>query len=254
MNSHAGKLRRGGLAGLVAAGLVFATSGAQASGVPVVDAVHLGISKLAWVEQFAQMTNELKKQVEQYETQVKQYQQMKLDATEFKSDTGYREDIAASFPERDVNDGVQAQCGTSPAGTVNQGARVQQYTICVRIVQTQNRRYNMVRNVFEGIREKDEVIQDLNAERNSLGEDEIGKQQSIDSKIALLEAQIQMDLQAHNTTLEAYNNFLQGLREENHRIAASVLNGSRGPGGVIGEIAAHGTLKLALQAARLRER
>ena len=247
--------RRGGALGVLVAGLMLVASTAHASGVPVVDGVHLGISKFAWVEQYRQMYEEFQKQKQQYETQVRQYEQMKLTAAPFKSATGHREDMDTIFPPRGINDGVVTSCGnTQPSGGANVEYRMQQYQLCIRIVQLENRRYNTLREVFTRIRQKDDKIQTLIAERNALAADEFGKLQTINTNIAALETQVQMDLQANHTMLEAYNAHLQGLREENQRIAALVLKGSKGPGGVVGQIASYGTLKLALQAARLRDR
>lgn len=252
---NASRNLRGGAVGVLAASLMLVGSTAHASGVPVVDGVHLGISKFAWVEQYRQMYEEFNKQKEQYETQLRQYEQMKLTAAPFKSATGHREDMGTVFPPRDVNDGVVASCGnTSPSGGANVEYRVQQYQLCIRMVQLENRRYNMLREVFGKIKEKDDRVQALIAERNALAPDEFGKLQTINTNIAALETQIQMDLQANLTTMEAYNAHLQGMREENQRIAALALKGSRGPGGVVGQITSYGTLKLALQAARLRDR
>lgn len=237
------------------ASLVLAAQGAWASGIPVVDGAHLGISKLAWIEQYRQMAEEFQKQKQQYDTQVRQYEQMKLTAAPFKSDTGHREDFAEMFPPRAINDGVTPSCGASaPSGGTNVEYRALQYELCIRIVQLENRRYNMLRAVFEKIQEKDDAIQDLIAERNSLGADEFGRLSTINTNIAALETQIQMDLQANQTMLEAYNAHLQSMREENQRVAALALKGTKGPGGVVGQIVGYGTLKLALQAARLRDR
>lgn len=257
MNSRpqAGRNRRR-MAGLVVAGLVFATSAVQASGIPVVDGVHLGISKLAWIEQYAQKAQELSRQIEQLQTQIKQYEQMQLKGSSFNSQTGYREDIDSTFPERQVNDGVQDKCGrTAPTSGANLDVRKQQYELCVRIVQTENRRYNMMRKVLEGIQEKDKRIQDLIAERNALGADEYGRLAVINTNIAALETQQQNDLQNNHTMLEAYNTFLLGLHEENQRVAAIALKGSSArSSGIVGEIVSYGTLKLALQVARQRDR
>lgn len=256
MNSRpqAGRNRRR-MAGLVVAGLVFATSAVQASGIPVVDGVHLGISKLAWIEQYAQKAQELSRQIEQLQTQIKQYEQMQLNAGSFVSVTGLREDLDLTFPERDVNEGVADKCGPrAPSSGTNLDARMKQYTLCVRIVQTENRRFNVMRGVLDDIREKDKVIQKLVEKRNALGPDDFGRITVINTDIAMLEAQQQIDLQNAQTTLSAYNTFLQGLQEENLRVAETVLKGSSGNGGVVGEIASYGTLKLALQVARQRDR
>lgn len=246
--------RLGGAAGLLVAGLMLVTANANA-GIPVIDGAHLGISKFAWVEQYRQMYEEFQKQKQQYETQLRQYEQMKLTAAPFKSDTGHRENFAEMFPPRGINDGVVDSCGnTAPSGGANVEYRAQQYELCIRIVQLENRRYNMLREVFAKIQLKDEAIQKLIAERNALSADEFGKLTTINTNIAALETQIQMDLQANQTMLEAYNAHLQSLREENQRVAALALKGSKGPGGVLGQIAGYGTLKVALQAARLRDR
>lgn len=249
------KTRMAGRAGFLVAGLLLFASNVHASGIPVVDGVHLGISKFAWIEQYRQMYEDFQKQKQQYETQLRQYQQMKLTASPFKSETGHRENFGEMFPPRAINDGVVQSCGaTAPTGGANVEYRAQQYELCIRIVQLENRRYNMLRAVFAKIQEKDDAIQDLIEERNSLDADEFGKLSTINTNIAALETQIQMDLQANQTMLEAYNAHLQSLREENQRVAALALKGTKGPGGVIGQIAGYGTLKLALQAARLRDR
>lgn len=227
--------------------------GARAAGVPVIDAVHLGISKFAWVEQYAQMHEELQRQRQQYDTQLRQYGQMRLGATTFSSRTGHRVDFDQAFPERMPDDGVDGRCGVDrPATGGSLAVRQGQYDVCVQIVRTENRRFNLLRRVLAGIRDRDGEIQQLIERRNSLGEDDLGRLEAVKADIAAVETRLHNDLRDAHATLEAYDGVLAGLHGQNRILAEQAFKG--GPRSAVGEVVYHGTLRLALQAARQRSR
>lgn len=230
-----------------------AAPGAQASGVPVIDAVHLGISKFAWVEQYAQMREELQRQRQQYDTQLRQYEQMQLGASAFSSRAGHRVEFDEAFPERMLDEGVDKRCGADrPASGGRLAVRQGQYDVCVQIVRTGNRRFNVLRSVLAGIRDRDAEIQRLIERRNALGEDDLGRLEAVKADLAAVETRLHNDLRDAHATLEAYDGVLAGLHEQNRQLAAQAFKG--GPGSAVGEVVYHGTLRLALDAARQRSR
>lgn len=234
---------------------VLATNGAGASGIPVVDGVHLGLTGQGWIAQYGQMYAEYAKQLEQLttqinqlQTQVKQYQQMYVKGTAYKPALAYRENIEQRFPAREIGEGVKEWCGSKPR---NNPVGPQQYDYCVATIQTQNRRYNAMRQLLKDVAENDKQLEAARVERENIGETDQGALQANTNKVASIESKMQNDIQNAKYTMDAYDAVLATLQADMVRSAQTALNNKNE---LLGTAVQGGALKLALRAARSRDR
>lgn len=248
---------RRGLRALATASLamvgVLGVGSVSAGGIPVVDGIHLGLTKLGWVGQYAQMYDEFAKLQEQY-TELQehtkqlqeQYNQMLVKGATYNLTPGYRENIDTQFPERDINYGVTERCKkkNNPVGE-------EQYNLCVATVQTENRRFNAVRALLNDVKTNDAQLQAAVAEREDIPETNLGALHSNSNRQASIQAKMENDLQNAQYTLDAYDAALATLKRETEVLARKGLNNHNN---LLGTAIQGASLKLALQAARQRER
>ena len=234
---------------------VLGANGASATGIPVVDGVHLGLTGQGWIAQYGQMYAEYTKQLEQLttqinqlQTQVKQYQQMYVKGVAYKPALAYRENIEERFPARAINEGVSEGCGSKPK---NNPVGPQQYDYCVAIVQTQNRRYNAMRQLLKDVGENDKQLEAARSERENIGETDQGALQANTNKVASIESKMQNDIQNAKYTMDAYDAVLATLQTDMVRSAQAALNNRNQ---LLGTAVQGAALKLALRAARSRDR
>jgi len=232
-----------------------AATGVNASGIPVVDGVHLGLTGQGWIAQYGQMYAEYTKQLEQLttqinqlQTQVKQYQQMYVKGVAYKPALAYRENIEERFPERAIGEGVAEGCGSKPK---NNPVGPQQYEYCVAIIQTQNRRYNAMRRLLKDVAENDKQLEAARNERENIGETDQGALQANTNKVASIESKMQNDIQNAKYTMDAYDAVLATLQTDMVRSAQAALNNRNE---LLGTAVQGAALKLALKAARSRDR
>lgn len=248
------KNRKHGRLASGACGLLLALLGsaeAVAGGIPVIDLVHSNMTLQGWVSQYGQKYAEYGKQLqqlgtqmEQLQAQMKQYQQMLVKGKAYDPKASFREDIELRFPERALNDDVPRTCGNGPK---RNPVGVQQYENCIVTVQTQNRRYNAMRQFLKGVAENDQQLADARAERAGIGESDQGALQANSNRIASIQSKMENDLQNARYTMDAYASVLQSLQADSVMLARGALNGGE-------EVAQTLSLKVALQAARSRER
>lgn len=239
----------------LAASSTLAIGGASASGIPVVDGVHLGLTGQGWIAQYGQMYAEYSKQLEQLttqinqlQTQVKQYQQMYVKGVAYKPALAYRENIEERFPARGISEGVAESCGSKPK---NNPVGPQQYDYCVAMVQTQNRRYNAMRQLLKDVAENDKQLEAARQERENIGETDQGALQANTNKVASIESKMQNDIQNAKYTMDAYDAVLATLNSDMVRSAQAALNNRNE---LLGTAVQGASLKLALRAARERDR
>lgn len=236
----------GVLAGLLACGQ------AVAGGIPVIDVVHSNMTLQGWFNQYGQMytsygkqLQQLSTQMEQLQTQMKQYQQMYVKGSVYQPDASHREDIELRFPERKLNDAVEKTCGKGPK---RNPVGLQQYENCISVVQTQNRRYNAMREFLKGVAENDRQLAAARSERAAIGESDQGALQANSNKVASIQSKMENDLQNARYTMDGYASVLQSLHENTVFLAKVAFDGK-------GEaLVQEGVLKLALQSARTRDR
>lgn len=254
---------------LAAAGLLFAgTANAQ---IPVTDVAHIGINEMAWVEQYRQMysdeikqAQQIQNQIQQIQTKIRDMEQQYVNGLKFEGTSGYRD---ASLTERSMDASVSETCeklnagglwsrltgggsGTSSSGRVDD-VLSRQYTACIQLVRTENRRYNLVVKTLEKIRERDQEIARLRAESAGASGEQRGLIDRNNNSIAQLEAQHALDVEAAHRTLQAYDALIVTLKSEMGRAAQSAFTDKDQ---LLGDVVRYGALKLALEGARLRRR
>jgi hypothetical protein len=252
---------------LLAAFLGAGTAGAQ---VPVTDVAHIGINKFAWVEQQRQLVadelkqaEQIRNQVQQIETKLRDMQQQLVNGAKFEGTAGFRDTSLTTRPETAHVDeicgplasgglaGVLPQGMTGPARV--SAARERQYVSCVQLVRTENRRFNIVVQVLDTIRRRDQQIANLRADSAAASGEERGRIARNNNSIAQLEAQHALDVESAHRTLQAYDALIATLKGEIGMAGQSAFSNRRNS--LYGQIVQYGTLKVALEGARrVRER
>lgn len=240
------------LASVMALILLVPWGATQASGLPVVDGVHIGINKFAWIEQYRQMYQELQRQMDQYRTQIRELEQKYVNGPSFNGGLGYRETLS----ERGLNDYVAERCGTGsglrtgPAQLKSIADR--QFKNCVAIIQTENTRYNVMVRVLKNLDVRDRQMEELKKQAAAVPADQPGALERVKANIAQLEAYVALDIQNANTLLDAYDASLKALNTEQVWLGQAAFNGKGR--GLLGDVVQYGALKGALQVARSRDR
>lgn len=219
-------------------------SGQACAQAAVIDAPLTLKTVFAWIAQYEQMVNDQQQQYSQLKAQIKQYEQMQVNGDVYGGKPGYRE----MFKARNVNTGVDKRC------TQKQSANPvapEQYDYCVAIVQTENRRFNAMVNVLEGVKKRDDELKAAMLERKDVHEDEPGKLASNNNRILALQSQLQNDIQNAQTLMSAYDAAIRTLKDD------QILAGNRalsGHSSLLGDATQGVALKVALKVARMRDR
>lgn len=210
----------------------------------VVDLPHTIKTALGWVAQYQQMIEDYKRQVEQLQSLDRQYQQALVTGDAYTGDSGHRENFTAV----DIDAGVDERCGEASARQPK-GAELHAY--CVSIVRTENRRFNALVAMLADVRTRDEELRAAYAERGAIQPEEEGKLASNTNRILSIQGQLQNDVQSGERLVSAYDSALRSLRDNHVRVANQALG--EAPAGR-GEFVQGAMLKLALRAARERDR
>ncbi len=234
------RLRMAGLVLGVCVGLVAWPASAQWA---VVDIPHTVKTALGWVAQYQQMIEDYKRQVEQLQTLDKQFEQALVTGEAYAGGNSHRE----NFQQVEEDAGVDERCGTaSPRNP--KGEELHAY--CVSIVRTENRRFNALVAMLDDVNERDQELREAYAERGGIRPEEEGKLASNTNRILSIQGQLQNDVQSGERLMSAYDTALRALRDNHVRVANEALEGS----GAGGAVAQGVMLKLALRAARERDR
>ncbi|MGY1519392.1 hypothetical protein [Luteimonas sp. A482] len=237
-------------------GLVTSTA---ALGVDVVtDPIHTITNKIAWIAQYQQKYDQLRRQIQQYEAQIRDLEQKYVKGQAFKGGAGYRETLA----ERGLNDFVEETCGNSDAlpKAPHRIAKISQRQLqnCIAIVQTENTRYNVMVKILSRLSERDREMDVIRRQAENVPEDQPGALDRVDNNIAQLEARLTTDVQNASTLLGAYDAALQALHTEQVRLGQAAFSDDAarkgGIAGLLDTTIQYGTLKAALGVARSRER
>lgn len=237
---------------MLVACMVGAVGTTQAAGLSVVDIPHTITNKLAWIMQYQQKYEELKRQVQQYETQIRELEQQYVKGRAFEGGAGYRETLS----ERGLNYSVIERCGNG-TGLPAAPARIAeiaklQYDNCVAIVQTENTRYNVMVRILEQLADRDEEMDKIREDAKNVKQDEKGALDRVHNNIAQFEARLATDIQNTKTLLDAYDASLQALHSEQIRLGQAAF--SNKGGSLFGTVVQYGALKGALTVARERNR
>jgi hypothetical protein len=206
------------------------------------------MNNIELVTQYAKQVEQYKQQIEQYQTQLKQYQQMYVKGTAYKATPGFRENIENQFPERPINQYVDESCGTAPK---ENPVGAPQRAYCVATIQTQNRRYNAMRALLKDVAKNDSDLAAASAEREGIQPEDQGALQANTNKIASINSKMQNDVQNAKYTMDAYNAALATLNDDMVRSANAALKNKNN---LLGTAVQGAILKVALRAARLRDR
>src|SRR5690606_17513968 len=213
--SKAGIKGRGGVPARLAALMVGLMVSVTASGADVVtDPIHTITNKFAWIAQYQQKYDQLRRQIQQYETQVRDLEQKYVRGQAFKGGAGHRETLAA----RGLNDFVVERCGNGSAlpkapQRIAEISQRQHYN-CIAIVQTENTRYNVMVKVLARLADRDREMDEIRRQAENVPEDQPGALDRVDNNIAQFEARLASDVQNAGTLLGAYDAALQSLHTE----------------------------------------
>lgn len=206
------------------------------------------MNNLQLASQYAQQLEQFRKQIDQYKTQLEQYEQMFVQGLAYKPEPSYREDIEARFPPRSINEGVTETCGSQPK---NNPVGPEQFANCIAKVQTQNRRYNAMRELLKEVAANDRALEQARTERASIDPKAQGALQANTNKMMSIQSKMQNDVQNGKYTIDAYNAMLVALNDETARLARVALHNENG---LLSTVVQGAALKLALKAARSRDR
>ncbi|QNP40873.1 hypothetical protein [Lysobacter solisilvae (ex Woo and Kim 2020)] len=206
------------------------------------------MNNIQLASQYAQQIQQFQKQIDQYRTQLEQYKQMFITGTPYKPTPSYRVNIDERFPERGINDKVAEFCGSAPK---NNPVGVGQYANCVAKIQTENRRYNAMRELLKEVEANDKALEEARLERAGIDPEAQGALQANSNKMMSIQSKMQNDVQNGKYTIDAYNSMLVALNEETARLARGALNNENE---LLGTVVQGAALKLALKAARSRDR
>lgn len=224
----------------------------------VADPAHTITNKLAWIAQYQQKYDQLRRQIQQYEAQLRDLEQKYVRGQAFKGGAGYRETLA----ERGLNDFVDERCGSAdslpraPARIAEISRR--QLQNCMAIVQTENTRYNVMVKILNRLSERDREMDEIRRQAENVPEDQPGALDRVDNNIAQLEARVTADVQNASTLLGAYDAALQALHTEQVWLGQAAFSDEAarkgGIAGLMDTAVQYGTLKAALGVARRRDR
>lgn len=221
------------------------------AGWPVTDIGHTITSKIAWAMQYQQMLENLRNQIESLKQQAEALRQKLVGGAAYKGGAGYRE----ALKERDINAFVDKRCGDASklpgAPTRVKETVAIQFRNCVTIVQTENRRYNVVAKVMADLAERDKELDEIRDLAGKVPPENPGELERLNNNIAQVEARMSADMQNSRTLLEAYDAHLRVLNNDQVQVGRSAF---RDDPGLAGSIVQYGALKVALKAARSRER
>lgn len=255
-DSLACTLRLSGLATVVLGGLLAA--GVANAQWMVTDPGHTVVNQFAWIAQYQQKYEELKRQIQQYETQIRELEQQYVKGRAFEGGAGYRETLS----ERGLNDSVIERCGNGTGLPVapKRIAEVakRQYDNCVAIVQTENTRYNVMVRILQQLAVRDDEMDRIREEAKNVKQDEKGALDRVTNNIAQFEARLATDIQNTKTLMDAYDASLKTLQSEQVWLGQAAFKdqagGKGGIGGLLDTAVQYGALKTALRVARERDR
>lgn len=235
---------------------------------PVTDAVHIKTNKFAWVEQYRQMvmdeTNQLRQiynQYQQIEAQLRDLQEQRIEGLVFKVAPGPR---ISNLPRRAAGEFVEDRCGSGGGGLLGyllggggmgpsrvREARQQQYGACVAMVHVENEQHNFLVDVIEKIQDMDQEIARLQEESAETGPDQRGRLARNSNAIQQLQVAQAAEMEHAQRQLQFYGQQVDMYRNAIATFGRSAFSDSDKP---LAQLAQYGTLKAALEIARMRER
>lgn len=226
-------------------GLIAALFSVQASatGIPVVDALHIVQTTYGHYAKYVQDAIQYGKEIEEWKRTYDHYRQQLIQGKIYQAQAGQM----PSFTRRDPDQGLAESC---PMPSITDTMATQQFELCQQIVRAQNAQYNEIVKILETANRRDQELQQIYADRQSVGTDQ-GRLAANDNQLSSFQARVQMDVQYAELVVDTYDSYLARLKEDQVRLAREVLTGKAGK---VGDIVRGAALSEALKAARKRDR
>ena len=216
---------------------------AGATGIPVVDGLHIVQTTYGHYMKYVQDALQYGKEIAQWKQTYDHYRQQLIQGNIYKGDAGHM----PTFTKRGLDEGMAESCPT-PRST--DAVAWQQLGVCQQIVRAQNAQYNKIVEVLETATKRDQELQQIYNDRQSVGSDE-GRLAANDNQLASFQARVQMDVEYAQLVVSSYDSYIERLKGDQVRLAKEALTGKAG---IVGDIARGAALKTALKAARQRDR
>lgn len=233
--------------GRVAAGVMacalLAGGSADATGIPVVDALHIVQTTYGHYAKYVQDALQYAKEISQWKQTYDHYRQQLIAGSLYQGQAGQM----PVFEKRDPDQGLAESCPT-PHGTDPLAWR--QLGLCQKIVRAQNAQYNEIVKILETANKRDDELQAIYADRQAVGTDQ-GRLAANDNQLESFQARVQMDLQYASLVVSTYDSYLATLKEDQVRLAQETLTGKSA---LLGDVVRGAALKAALKQASHRER
>jgi hypothetical protein len=224
------------LCGLLAAG----NAGAQAV---VIDPTHIIKTVFGHYSKYVQDAIQYGKEIDEWKRTYEHYRQQLIQGNVYRAQAGQ----VPGFTKRDPDQGLAESC---PMPGIADTLATQQFELCQQIVRAQNAQYNEIVKILETANRRDQELQQIYADRQSVGTDQ-GRLAANDNQLSSFQARVQMDVQYAELVVDTYDSYLARLKEDQVRLAREVLTGKAG---VAGDIVRGAALSGALKAARKRDR
>ena len=238
-------MKAGKRLGAVWVGLVCTLFSVQASatGIPVVDALHIVQTTYGHYSKYVQDAIQYGKEIEEWKRTYDHYRQQLIQGNVYKGQAGQM----PGFTKREPDQGIAESC---PTPSITDTLATEQFELCQQIVRAQNAQYNEIVKILETANKRDQELQQIYADRQSVGTDQ-GRLAANDNQLSSFQARVQMDVQYAELVVDTYDSYLARLKEDQVRLAREVLTGKAG---AVGDIVRGAALSGALKAARKRDR
>ncbi|MCD0260212.1 hypothetical protein JWH11_11975 [Xanthomonas melonis] len=209
------------------------------------------------LQEYAEQAKRWTETLKQYQQQLAHYEQQLIKLTRLNLGTSTMED---NFAERPDDYGLQEDCPGAPqsglSGVLQQlkslapnmsGKLVEeQLKVCTRMVLAKNAKYNESVRMIKRLIERNNQFKSVEAQRDKVGTSE-GKLAANDNEVQRFIARNAMDLDYWQAKMTAYDSYIEGLKEDQSRLARKALDGEKNSWlKPLGQVVQAATLKAAL--------
>jgi hypothetical protein len=142
--------------------------------------------------------------------------------------------------ERGASEGMEIEC--PGAGPVAAGfaflkntltldpkgdIKSQQKELCQRIVLARNAQYNESVKILKAVREREQELKEINAEREAIG-DEPGKLQSNTNKLNAVLNKSTIEMQYRTSVIQSYDSYIESLEQQQGLLGNQAMTGDSG--------------------------
>lgn len=233
----------------------------------VVDAPHTVLTQTGWVAQYKQFYEELSKvqtQMDNLKFNMEKYSLsagiLPVESMPEKRRVDYMVNERCSDNQSGLLSGVNGAVQNLVQGFLSNGESnpksldatvARQRQICALIVQTENVRYNVMVDLLETSKQRDRSMEEIRGGMRS-ATDSTGQLQMQQAKLDDLQGQLTNDAQKAKILMDTYGATLSTLRDEKAWLARNAYKVSGKS--MAGQLIQYGSLKLALEAAKTRDR